>query len=149
MSVIQGEKLPEPVRNLRGGQPKKRSSLLFVFILAFILAKILRGSLGAGISGLIVTFASVLLGLLFFDWLIGLIIGLFASMFSGSFLGGMFLAGAGGYRSGGLPGWRWFYGWWGWFWWRGCLRRLVMLEKFKATSKTFFLRPVVSKKIFL
>ena len=107
LSVIQGEKLPEPTKKARAfqrGRPKKGNFMLFFFILAFILAKILRGSLGAGISGFIVTFASVLLGLLFFDWLIGLFIGIFASVFSGSFLGGMFLAGAGGFRGGGFPG---------------------------------------------
>ena len=104
LSVIQGEKLPEPVKRLHGGRAKTKNFMLFFFILAFILAKILRGYLGKAISGFIVTLVSVLLGLWIFDWIIGLFIGLFASIFSGSFLGGMFLAGAGGYRSGGFPG---------------------------------------------
>ena len=104
LTVIQGEELPEPTRvSSLKRYPRSKNSLYLLFLfLAVFLARILRGTLGAVTSSVIIMAISIFLGFLFINWVSGLIVGVLASAFSG--VSGMAMGGTRYYGGGGFGG---------------------------------------------
>ncbi len=92
INAASGESLPPPPKTAK--RPQKSSNIMFIFFLLVVSSLLLRSLVGSSIATFLNIFVGALVGFFLLDWLVGGLIGLGSSFFSGGHRGG-YLGGMG------------------------------------------------------